>query len=65
MKGTVKFFNAKRGYGFIHGEDEKDYFVHQSDINIPGFRKLSKNNSVNFEPSINEKGLIAANVAPV
>ena len=40
MRGTVKWFDSKKGYGFISGDDGKEYFVHQSNIKMEGFRKL-------------------------
>ena len=64
MNGTVKFYNAKMGYGFVQGEDDQSYFVHQSNIKMDGFRRLSKNDNVEFVPDKNEKGLIALNVLP-
>ena len=60
MKGTVKFFDARRGWGFIAGEDEKDYYVHFSDIQMDGFRTLRRNADVEFEPASDEQGRISA-----
>lgn len=63
IKGTVKFFDAKRGFGFITGEDEKEYFVHYKDIaNVEGYKKLLNGQNVNFEVAENDKGKYAVNV---
>ena len=59
MEGTVKFFNPKKGYGFITGEDGKDYFVH---ITALGEQKLDENDKVTFEVSQGERGELAVNV---
>ena len=55
----------KKGYGFITGEDNVDYFVHHSNISMEGYRKLVDGQSVEFEPSKNEKGQSAINVKPL
>ena len=60
MKGTVKFFNSMKGFGFITGEDGKDYFVHQSGIN-EGV-SLADNDSVEFEVEQGDRGPKAVNV---
>ena len=49
MKGTVKWFNKKKGYGFIIGEDNKEYFVHYSSIICDGFKTLTDGASVRFD----------------
>ena len=46
--GTVKWFNARRGYGFLTGEDGNDYFVHHSNIVMDGFRTLSSGQAVTY-----------------
>ncbi len=60
--GTVKWFNAKKGYGFISDEEGKDIFVHFSALNMDGFKVLEENDKVEFEVVDGEKGLQAANV---
>jgi CspA family cold shock protein len=62
MQGTVKRFSDIHGYGFIIGEDGEDYFVHQSQIKMPGFRSLEKNENVTFEPKQTPKGNQAVNI---
>lgn len=65
MKGKVKWYNPKVGYGFITTEDGVDYFVHQSDIMIDGYRKLKENATVTFEEGTDDKGrTIATKVVP-
>lgn len=54
--GTVKWFSARRGYGFISDEEEKDYFVHFSEIQTEGFRKLKPDQQVTFETAVDEQG---------
>ena len=66
MKGTVKWFDSKKGYGVINGDDGKDYFVHQSNIQMSGFRKLDECDIVDFEVGIGGNGKEQAlNVNPV
>lgn len=47
--GTVKWFSAKKGYGFVTGEDGEDYFAHFSQIKMEGFKMLSGKQPVQFE----------------
>ena len=60
--GTVKWFNGKKGYGFIEQEDGPDVFVHQSEIKGAGFRTLKEGERVRFDIKQGEKGPAAANV---
>jgi CspA family cold shock protein len=60
--GTVKWFNAEKGYGFISQESGPDVFVHFSAIEGGGYRNLEENEQVEFEVSETPKGLQAANV---
>lgn len=63
MLGKVKWFNNKRGYGFITGDNGKEYFIHQTNINMDGFRKLKDGQDVTFDEIVKEKGLEAINVS--
>jgi len=63
--GTVKWFNDKKGYGFIEQEDGPDVFVHQSEIKAEGFRTLTEGDRVRFDIVQGEKGPAAANVTVV
>ena len=62
MKGTVKWFNAKKGFGFISDEEGKDVFVHFSALQMDGFKVLEECDEVEFEVIDGEKGPQAANV---
>jgi len=61
-QGTVKWFNAAKGYGFISREDGEDVFVHYSAIIGDGFRSLEEGQRVEFEVTEGRKGPQAANV---
>ena len=64
--GTVKWFNAEKGYGFISQPDGgADVFVHHSAIQMTGYRSLQEGQAVEFEVQQGNKGLQAANVRPV
>jgi CspA family cold shock protein len=64
--GTVKWFNATKGFGFIAPEDgTPDVFVHQSDIQVNGYRELTEGQKVEFSVEPGDKGPKAANVRPV
>ena len=60
MEGTVKWFNRTKGYGFVAGDDGKEYFVHHSAIKEGNF--IRENDKVSFEPVETEKGLQAQQV---
>jgi CspA family cold shock protein len=64
-QGTVKWFNNKRGWGFIVKEDGEDIFVHYSAIKGDGFRSLDEGQRVQFEIENGDKGPAAANVEPI
>jgi cold shock protein len=64
--GTVKWFNADKGFGFITPEDGgKDLFVHHSGIEGGGFRSLDEGAKVSYETADSDKGPKATNVSPV
>jgi len=60
MKGTVKFFNTTKKFGFINGDDGKEYFVHQTDL-AEGVT-LNENDSVTFDVEQGDRGAKAVNV---
>lgn len=60
--GTVKWFDAKKGYGFIEREDGDDVFVHFSAIQDDGFKTLNEDQEVEFEIVEGDRGLQAENV---
>ncbi|MEU3413015.1 MULTISPECIES: cold-shock protein [unclassified Streptomyces] len=64
-QGTVKWFNAEKGFGFIAQPGGPDLFVHYSEIEGHGFRSLEENQQVEFEVVQGPKGPQAANVRPV
>ncbi|NLL00554.1 MAG: cold-shock protein [Clostridiales bacterium] len=61
-KGTVKWFNAKKGFGFISDEEGNDVFVHFSALVMDGFKVLEEGDNVEFEVVEGDKGPQAANV---
>ena len=65
-QGTVKWFNAEKGFGFIAQEDGgDDVFVHYSAIQSSGYRSLEENQKVEFDVTQGPKGLQAENVVPI
>ena len=62
MKGTVKWFNKEKGFGFITGEDGKDIFAHFSQIQKDGFKTLNENEEVTYDVIEGQKGPQAANI---
>ena len=64
-KGTVKWFNNQKGYGFIRDEEENDVFVHYTGLNMEGFKSLEEGQTVEFEIMDVEKGKQAINVTVV
>ncbi len=62
MNGTVKWFNAEKGFGFITTEEGNDVFVHFSQIQKDGFKTLEEGEEVEFDVVEGEKGLQAENV---
>ena len=63
-KGTVKWFNEKKGFGFIEQLDGEDLFVHHSEIRTQGYATLDENQKVEFEVGQGKKGPCATNVFP-
>ena len=60
MKGTIKFFNESKGFGFIAGEDGKEYFVHKSAVEMGV--NLRENDAVSFEVAQGDRGPKAVDV---
>ena len=65
MKGTVKWFNNQKGYGFISDEEGKDVFVHFSGIVSDGYKSLEEGQAVEYEVTDGPKGLQAVNVTKI
>ena len=62
MKGTVKWFNKEKRFGFITAENGSDVFVHFSAIKADGFKRLEEGQKVTFETAEGQRGLQAQNV---
>ena len=62
MKGKTKWFSKNKGFGFIAGDDGKEYFVHWRSIESGGYRTLEEDEEVEFEATETEKGVQATNV---
>jgi CspA family cold shock protein len=63
--GTVKWFNAEKGYGFISQSEGADVFVHYSAIDMGGYKNLEEGQQVEFEVQQGPKGLQASSVRPI
>ena len=65
VKGTVKWFNGTKGYGFLAREEGPDVFVHHSAINASGFKSLREGDRVSFDIEQGQKGPAAVNVTVI
>ena len=65
MKGTVKWFNDEKGFGFITSEEGNDVFAHYSEIQSEGFKKLEEGQDVTFDVTQGAKGPQATNIKTV
>ncbi len=61
-KGTVKWFNNQKGYGFISDEEGNDVFVHYTGLNMEGYKTLEEGQAVEYDVTDGEKGPQAVNV---
>ena len=64
-KGTVKWFNNQKGYGFISDEEGNDVFVHYSGLNVDGFKSLEEGQDVEYDVTEGAKGPQAVNVTKI
>ncbi len=65
IKGTVKWFDPKKGYGFIRMENGEDIFIHYSEIDGEGYRSLEEGQTVEFEKAEGKKGPVASKLTVV
>lgn len=65
MKGTVKWFNESKGFGFITGEDGNDIFAHFSQINGDGYKSLEEGQKVSYDEGKGRKGPQAENITVI
>ena len=65
MTGKVKWFNNKKGYGYITNDNGEDVFVHFSGINMEGFKTLADGVNVTYELAETERGVAATNVVVI
>ena len=62
MLGKVKRFNPVKGYGFITGDDKKDYFFHYSELQMDGYKNVKVATEVRFEAETGDRGLVAKKI---
>lgn len=65
MRGTVKWFNNQKGYGFISDPEGNDVFVHYTGLNMEGFKSLEEGQEVEYEVVNGDKGPQAVNVTKI
>lgn len=65
LTGKVKWFNSKKGFGFITGDNGKDYFLHYSNIEMEGYKSLNENDKIQFQVEATDKGEKAINVKKI
>ncbi len=64
-EGTVKWFDDRKGFGFVERENGEDVFVHFSNVNMEGFKSLEQGDKVSFDVEKTDRGLQAVNVVKV
>jgi CspA family cold shock protein len=64
-EGIVKWFDSRKGYGFIQQEGGRDLFVHHTSIDMAGFRTLAEGERVSFEVTESDRGPVAKNVKKI
>ena len=65
LTGKVKWFNSKKGFGFITGDNGKDYFLHYSNIEMEGYKSLNENDKIEFKVEATDNGETAINVKKI
>lgn len=65
LTGKVKWFNSKKGFGFITGDNGKDYFLHYSNIEMEGYKSLNENDKIQFQVEATDKGEKAIKVQKI
>lgn len=65
LTGKVKWFNSKKGFGFITGDNGKDYFLHYSNIEMEGYKSLNENDKIQFQVEKTDKGEKAIKVKKI
>lgn len=65
LTGKVKWFNSKKGFGFITGDNGKDYFLHYSNIEMEGYKSLNEGDKIEFKVEATDKGEKAINVKKI